>query len=543
MVDKFGENNVYIATSNKTGPGSPFTFKEKRVMMMLTGVPASAIKQEISPYKPENTLSTVPKDTAAIFAVGQKDMAENPRFKPGLKKDGNPTYYQDLDAWLKAGKKLEGYETHGYLIAIPSVKFTVLNKPADSATQLRAQYKTLDDEKRKEFITDLFGQYDDMVKTVMDTKLTEDFNPQDHYDPKTGRSFVNKNHPEFKNRVFGGDKGIIVKQIKRLSYVIDDIEKLVKDKAIDKETMATIKSQLDRIGDSLHGTPVAEKWSKFVETLWQLNKEEPMDSEILIQGLGRMTLQQAIRRVKEYADEISRVVSDEDAWSHQGKLNHHIEILSHYNKAIQDAYKDLAAIRKKGGTRSRGIDKYIEGDVEADKKNPVAKKHINKPEWKALHDMDDDIINDYIKHKKVKEANDYGEARLLGIAQAHLSHGLEMAQYILDGDEFKAKSIARSIVQNWPEAIDKIQNVYKETIGEADSYSPPTIKVGDEVKVGRFKNRKAEVKGFTKDEHNQPVLKTNKGDQKLFKPRIVKLEVSETFDTVERAYNENKRSS
>lgn len=61
---------------------------------------------------------------------------------------------------------------------------------------------------------------------------------------------------------------------------------------------------------------------------------------------------------------------------------------------------------------------------------------------------------------------------------------------------------------------------------EQKSLTPPTIKVGDEVKVGKFKNRKAKVKGFAKDKHNQPVLKTDKGDQKLFKPRITKLEES-----------------
>jgi hypothetical protein len=64
-----------------------------------------------------------------------------------------------------------------------------------------------------------------------------------------------------------------------------------------------------------------------------------------------------------------------------------------------------------------------------------------------------------------------------------------------------------------------------EFITEADkSYQPPEIKVGDEVKVGKFKNRRAEVKGFATDDNNQPVLKTTKGDQKLFKPRISKLE-------------------
>ncbi len=57
-----------------------------------------------------------------------------------------------------------------------------------------------------------------------------------------------------------------------------------------------------------------------------------------------------------------------------------------------------------------------------------------------------------------------------------------------------------------------------------DTLKLPNINVGDEVKVGRFKNRKATVKGFKKDDHNQPILKTTKGDQKLFKPRISKLE-------------------
>jgi hypothetical protein len=57
-----------------------------------------------------------------------------------------------------------------------------------------------------------------------------------------------------------------------------------------------------------------------------------------------------------------------------------------------------------------------------------------------------------------------------------------------------------------------------------ETLKPAELSVGDEVKIGKFKNRKAEITGFDKDDHNQPVLKTTKGDQKLFKPRISKLE-------------------
>ena len=60
-------------------------------------------------------------------------------------------------------------------------------------------------------------------------------------------------------------------------------------------------------------------------------------------------------------------------------------------------------------------------------------------------------------------------------------------------------------------------------VAEADTLDPPSISVGDVVLTGKFKNRKATVSGFKTDDNNQPVLKTNKGDQKLFKPRIAKL--------------------
>ena len=103
LAGKFGADKVFIATSGKQNDtDSPFSFKEKAAMMMLTGIPGKAISEEVSPYKPENILKKFSPDTAVVFAVGQKDMDESPRFKPGLKKDGSPTYYQAL-----AGKKVD----------------------------------------------------------------------------------------------------------------------------------------------------------------------------------------------------------------------------------------------------------------------------------------------------------------------------------------------------------------------------------------------------------------------------------------------------
>ena len=53
--------------------------------------------------------------------------------------------------------------------------------------------------------------------------------------------------------------------------------------------------------------------------------------------------------------------------------------------------------------------------------------------------------------------------------------------------------------------------------------SQDDIKVGDEIMVGKFKNRRAVVKGFGKDDNNQPTVKTDKGEYPLYKFRISKL--------------------
>ena len=51
----------------------------------------------------------------------------------------------------------------------------------------------------------------------------------------------------------------------------------------------------------------------------------------------------------------------------------------------------------------------------------------------------------------------------------------------------------------------------------------PRLAVGDVLLVGKFKNRKVTITGFSSDENNQPVAQTDKGEHKIFKPRIVKL--------------------
>ncbi len=106
LVSKFGVNNVYIGTSNKTdNVKSPFNFNEKaKIITKMFGIPSNKIVQVSNPYAPKEVLSKFDKNTTAyIAAVGEKDADRlaGKYFKP----------YQ--------GETTQGYDVAGYTYIIP----------------------------------------------------------------------------------------------------------------------------------------------------------------------------------------------------------------------------------------------------------------------------------------------------------------------------------------------------------------------------------------------------------------------------------------
>lgn len=173
LTSEFGSDNVFIATSNKVDPPrSPFNFAEKTQFMQLTGVPLNQVVETKDPYRAIELVEKYdPKNTKLVFAVSEKDMSDNPRFKFGTKKDGSPTYLQpaprDFDDMLP-------FEQHGYVMTVPTVDFTVLGEPMRSATEFRAQFAKADEKTQTAMITDLFGAYDRGVHNIMSQKIIED---------------------------------------------------------------------------------------------------------------------------------------------------------------------------------------------------------------------------------------------------------------------------------------------------------------------------------------------------------------------------------
>lgn len=84
--------------------------------------------------------------------------------------------------------------------------------------------------------------------------------------------------------------------------------------------------------------------------------------------------------------------------------------------------------------------------------------------------------------------------------------------------------------KTWAKEEDAVKDAWDRHnagVTEGETYQPPELEVGDKILKGKFKNSPATIKGFAKDKHNQPVLKTDKGAVQLFKPRVTKLMTNE----------------
>lgn len=187
LTGKFGGNSVYIATSNKLdGDRSPFTFAEKQYFMQLTGVPTGHIIQASQPYQITSVQNdgglqiSNPENTVVIFAVSEKDMAEDPRFKSWTKKDGSPAYFQPLTDI----KQTENMNKHGYILTVPTFDFNVAGDPMQSASELRAEYRNADEKKRQLIVKDLFGRYTREAEQIMNNKLSPEAPVQEPKLPK-----------------------------------------------------------------------------------------------------------------------------------------------------------------------------------------------------------------------------------------------------------------------------------------------------------------------------------------------------------------------
>jgi len=170
LQKEFGAANAYIVTSNVVQPPkSPFSFKDKQDIIRQYGFDDRLVQVK-NPYKSEEILKQLnPNDTAVVFMVGAKDMAEDPRFKIGKKASGGDSYFQD---YKKNKSNLKGFDKHGYLIVAPHVEINIPGYGEMSGTTLR---KVLGAKKpraqKAEQFKAIFGWYNKKTADMVFDKL------------------------------------------------------------------------------------------------------------------------------------------------------------------------------------------------------------------------------------------------------------------------------------------------------------------------------------------------------------------------------------
>jgi len=170
LVAQFPDADVYIATSNKVEmPKSPFDAKEKsEIMTQLHDIPADKILIVRSPYNANEYQSVFDmENTVAIFAVGGKDMDDDPRFSFKPKKDGSPSYLQKINTISNGEMPMT---QRGYVYSAPTVNS---GSEAASASAFRDSLSTAPDiDTAKKVFTDTFGKFDEKVFTLVYDKIT-----------------------------------------------------------------------------------------------------------------------------------------------------------------------------------------------------------------------------------------------------------------------------------------------------------------------------------------------------------------------------------
>ena len=167
LVDKFGKDNVYIASSNSMDDvKSPFNFRDKKnIMTTMFGIPTNKVVQVKNPYAPTEILDRLPKDTKYVTAVSQKD-AER------LEKGGK--YFKNYDKIPDNKKK--SYKDEGYFIVAPEMQLKVNGKNI-SGTQLRATFgsDSVTLPEKKKIFQQIYPKFDKDVfaKIVVTTKKSE----------------------------------------------------------------------------------------------------------------------------------------------------------------------------------------------------------------------------------------------------------------------------------------------------------------------------------------------------------------------------------
>ena len=155
LVEKFGQENVYIVTGNKVDEKSPFDFSERKMIIEKYGIGSDKIVMVKSPYQSSEIVDNLSEDTSVIFAVGDKD---NSRL--------NSNYYDIYSDGVKLKKRSDAH----YVYHIPHISIDVGGSEL-SGTHIREMFRVSNQDKREEIMNNIMGFFDPMLYDFIAKKI------------------------------------------------------------------------------------------------------------------------------------------------------------------------------------------------------------------------------------------------------------------------------------------------------------------------------------------------------------------------------------
>lgn len=170
LVKKYGKDNVYILTSDKTDKKkSPFNFQDKLKVMSMFNIPKDKVIKCKIPYIPKDEFlvgKDIPEEQPFIAAVGEKDSTRLNHFVDyeGPAKPTGMTGW-NLDVHERA-------KIHAYYEVTPLMT-SRFNNEIISGTTVREVFQGEDEEEQKALFKVLYKKFDKTMFKFIKAKINE----------------------------------------------------------------------------------------------------------------------------------------------------------------------------------------------------------------------------------------------------------------------------------------------------------------------------------------------------------------------------------
>ncbi len=180
LVKKFGKDNVYIASSNKTNSeNSPFDFNDKKnIITKMFGVDPSKVVQVKDPYKAIEITSQLPSNTPVVWGVGEKD----------AQRLAGSKYFQSYNS---EHPPTEGYKDRGYVYQVPQLPMQINGKTI-SGTGVRDVFAKGSSAAKKSLFEKLYGKFNPQIFDLVANRITKGSSQQTTDKPTTPKSSSKK---------------------------------------------------------------------------------------------------------------------------------------------------------------------------------------------------------------------------------------------------------------------------------------------------------------------------------------------------------------